>query len=82
MNTLEIYDILQAAQIEDGKARAITQAIEKSVEQQALDLKGIFTEHFATKKDLAEVKAELVRWMFIFWLGLIPVIAALVKFVK
>jgi hypothetical protein len=26
-------------------------------------------ERFATKADLAEVKAELMRWMFFFWVG-------------
>lgn len=46
------------------------------------NLRTTFTAHFATKAELTEVKAELIRWMFIFWLGLIPVIAALIKFVK
>lgn len=55
---------------------------QKSIERQTIDLRSTFTEHFATRKDLAEVKAELVRWMFIFWLGLIPVIATLFKLAK
>ncbi len=33
-------------------------------------------------KELANVKSELLRWMFIFWIGLIPIIAGLIKFIR
>jgi hypothetical protein len=36
----------------------------------------------ATKAELAEVKAELIRWMFIFWVGQIAATVALVKFLR
>lgn len=26
-------------------------------------------EKFATKKDLAETKADMIKWMFLFWVG-------------
>jgi hypothetical protein len=34
----------------------------------------------ATKVDLAEMKAEIIKWMFIFWIGQIAVLLALVYF--
>jgi hypothetical protein len=34
----------------------------------------------ATKVELAETKAELIRWMFVFWVGQGAIIAGLMKF--
>lgn len=34
----------------------------------------------ATKEDLANVKSEIIKWMFIFWIGQIAVTLALVYF--
>ena len=31
----------------------------------------------ATKEDLANTKAEIIKWMFIFWLGSISVICGI-----
>jgi len=35
-------------------------------------------EVFATKEDLANVKADIIKWMFIFWIGQIAVTIGLV----
>lgn len=40
-----------------------------------------FDEHLddlATKKDLFQVKADMIKWMFIFWVGQVSVTVALV----
>lgn len=34
-------------------------------------------EILSTKEDLANVKADIIKWMFIFWIGQIGVIIAL-----
>ena len=71
-DTLKVYDILKEAQIPEPQARAITRAIQESDAVVATDLRGFLKEtlgHFATKADLADLKAELMRWMFIFWVG-------------
>ena len=31
----------------------------------------------ATKEDLAEVKSEIIKWMFIFWIGTIGVLSGI-----
>jgi len=36
-------------------------------------------ERFATKTDLANLKAELMRWMFTFWVGQLAATVAIVK---
>ena len=73
VSTLKIYE------------RAIEQALENNTAEQSQIL--------ATKEDvskvreelkiaLAEAKSEMVRWMFIFWLGQIAVLATLFKLLK
>lgn len=58
-------------------AKAIDEAIGESVQQQSTVL--------ATKEDIAilkvdltNTKAELIKWMFIFWLGQIGVLTGII----
>ena len=87
--TLEIYDILKKIvpeqeaskivnYIEDTKDKEITLAVERKIE------------HLATKEDLANLKADMadrfkeqIKWMFIFWIGLLlPIIGFLIAVLK
>ncbi len=77
VGTLKIYEILEEAKVEDRTARAITRAIEKALEENNTEQSKIL----ATKLDLAETKAAIIRWMFIFWLGQIPIMAMLIKLI-
>ena len=89
VSTLKIYEILEEAKIEDKQARAITKAIEQTLDNNTAEQSKVL----ATKEDLgklreelkvtiAEGKSETVRWMFIFWLGQIAVLATLFKLLK
>ncbi len=81
-DSLKVYDILKGSQIPDPQARAITQAIRESESTTALDVQTVLQEwakHLATKADVAELKAELMRWMFIFWVGQMAATIAIVK---
>jgi len=89
VDSLKVYEILQAAQISEPQAKAIAHAIKQAESEIAGDLRGVFDErmrHVATKADLAETKSELLRWMFIFWLGqaaaTVGIIAAAMKLMK
>ncbi len=45
--------------------------------------KGIFDKEkdvLATKEDLANVKSDIIKWMFIFWIGQIAVTLGIVYF--
>ncbi|HYK77540.1 MAG TPA: hypothetical protein VEV16_11225 [Daejeonella sp.] len=79
--TLEIYEIFKrqlgepeaakvVAYFEDVKDKEISLAVERKIE------------HLATKEDLAkqigDLKADTIKWMFIFWLGQITVIGGLI----
>jgi hypothetical protein len=70
--TLKPYDLLRV-KLGEAEARSFVETFEASVEEKFLEHKDIL----ATKADLAEVKAEMIKWMFIFWLGGIGVLAGL-----
>jgi len=89
VSTLKISGIREQAKIEDKQARAITMAIEQALDANNVEQAKVL----ATKEDIsklreemkviiAESKSETVRWMFIFWLGQIAVLATLFKLLK
>lgn len=60
----------------EKEAKALTEYVESKVEKSIVKEKNIL----ATKVDLAEMKAEIIKWMFIFWIGQIAVTLAIVFF--
>jgi len=75
MSTTKILSILEAAQIEPPKARAIAESLELAFREQEQDL----TRRLMTKQDGADIKAEIIKWMFLFWIGQIAVLVAAAK---
>jgi hypothetical protein len=75
MSTTKILSILEAAQIEPPKARAIAESLELAFREQEEDL----TKRLMTKQDGADIKAEIIKWMFLFWIGQIAVLVAVAK---
>jgi hypothetical protein len=66
--TLEVFKIFEKTHGEDQAKKIITYfehadsiAIEKEIAAK--------TNNLATKEDVANVKAEIIKWMFIFWIG-------------
>lgn len=87
MSTTKILNILEAANIEPPKARAIAESLELAFREQEEDL----SEKLMTKLDGVDLrreldvkiegtKAEIIKWMSLFWLGQIAVTAGLIKF--
>jgi len=82
VNTLKIYELLRPA-LQDEPAKAVADAIEKSHEE-AQEYQKV---SLATKQDLAETKAEIIKWMFIFifgqfWLIIVSITGILLAFFK
>jgi hypothetical protein len=82
MSTVKILAILEAASIEPPRARAIAESIEVALREQEEDL----TKLLMTKEDgaklrveIAESKSEVIKWMFLFWIGQTVTTAAIVK---
>jgi hypothetical protein len=64
----KLYDLLT---IKVGKeiAENLTSFIEEKIKNEMMDKTNIL----ATKESLAENKAEIIKWMFIFWVGQVAV---------
>ena len=86
MSTTKILSVLEAASIEPPKARAIAESLEIAFRDQEDDL----TKRLMTKQDGVEMKAdlrkemhgfkaEIIKWMFLFWIGQTVATAAIVK---
>ena len=85
MSTTKILSILEAAQIEPPKARAIAESLELAFKEQESDLsKQLMSKQDGSelRRDLESVKAELIKWMFLFWIGQIAVLVAIIKLLK
>jgi len=76
MSTTKILRILEVANIEAPKARAIAESLEIALKEQEDDL----SKPLLTKADGAEIKTEIIKWMFLFWLGQMAATFAVVKF--
>jgi hypothetical protein len=76
MSTTKILGILEAANIEPPKARAIAESLEIAFREQDDDL----GKRLLTKQDGAEIKTEIIKWMFLFWLGQVATTVAIIKF--
>ena len=75
MSTTKILYILEAAQIGPPKARAIAESLELAFRKQEEDL----SKRLMTKQDGADIKAEIIKWMFLFWIGQIAALVAIAK---
>lgn len=69
VSSIEMFNILRA-KLGDNEARILTEYIEEKVEKSIEKEKA----HIASKKDLIEVKVELIKWMFGFWVTLVLLI--------
>jgi hypothetical protein len=60
----KLFDLL-SMKLDKETAENLTTLIEQKINS-GLENK---TQIFATKQDLSEIKAEIIKWMFIFWIG-------------
>ncbi len=90
VSEIKLYELLKA-RIGYQEAEAFVQILEKKVDDKFTDAK----QTLATKEDIAkfegrletkiaESKVDIIKWMFIFWIGQLAAIIGIVKlfFVK
>lgn len=75
VSEIQLFNILKE-RIGEKEAQSLVEFVESRVEKEFEKNK----DHLATKKDIAESKADMIKWMFIFWIGQIAAIMALIKF--
>ncbi len=71
---IELYEILKG-KLGEKEAKILVEYIEAKVEKKLEGKQDIL----ATKVDLANVKADIIKWMFIFWVGQIGAIIAILQ---
>jgi hypothetical protein len=67
--SLNIYEILFPVIKSEAKTKELVQNIELVIDKKFDENKNTL----ATKLDLAEVKSDMIKWMFLFWIGQIGV---------
>ena len=78
VTAIDLYNILRS-KIGEKEAKSLVEFVESAVDQKLDDKKDII----ATKSDLQAIKAEMIKWMFIFWVGQISVnITLIILFLK
>ncbi len=99
MSTLElnVYEILKT-KFGEKEAKVVIEYFEAKAEEKINQKKDLFITQsdkgklltkedafniFATKEDLANVKSDMIKWMFIFWITqMISLFAFMLYFVK
>lgn len=82
VNTLEMYEALRR-EFADAPSKAITGVIERSLENYEEKQKNFLVTKGEFKETIANLRAELIKWMFIFWVGQVSVmLGVFVAFVK
>jgi hypothetical protein len=83
VSEITIYDALKGMLGEEKARQAVAGIKEEVAKEVAIQKNGLATKEdiFALKAelkiDIAEAKAEMIRWMFIFWLGSVATISGI-----
>lgn len=86
VSEIQLFQILRE-KVGDEQAKALTEYVETKIEKQFELKKDIL----ATKQDIVELrselklemanhKAEIIKWMFIFWIGQLAAMIAIAEF--
>ena len=75
ISTIEMYNILKG-KLGENEAKSLTEYVENKVERTFEKEKDVL----ATKEDLANTKSDIIKWMFLFWIGQIAVTLGIVYF--
>ena len=70
---IQLFQIIKQ-KLGDAEAEALVTFVDTKIkEANEQNLKVL-----ATKEDLANTKAEIIKWMFIFWIGTISVLSGII----
>ncbi len=75
VSEIQLYEAL-AENLGKEKAKALTEYIEAKVEKKVSDEKTSIVSEIEAK--ISESKSEMIKWMFIFWVGTIGVLSAII----
>jgi len=78
MSTLElkVFEIFKS-KLGDSEAETLINYFNSMTDKKITEKKDIF----ASKEDLANMKADIIKWMFIFWVGQLGALVAIIKLI-
>ena len=82
ISSIEMYNILKV-KLGEKEAKALTEYVESKVQNSIKKEKDVLTtkeDLFKLEVKLSETKSEIIKWMFIFWVGQIAVTLAIVYY--
>jgi len=71
---IELYEILKT-KLGEKEAKTLVEYIEAKVDKKLDEKQNIL----ATKVDLANMKADIIKWMFLFWIGQLASLTAILQ---
>ena len=71
---IELYEILKT-KLGEKEAKTLVEYIEAKVDKKLDEKQNIL----ATKVDLANMKADIIQWMFLFWIGQLASLTAILQ---
>ena len=82
ISSIEMYNILKV-KLGEKEAKALTEYVESKVKNSIKKEKDVLTtkeDLFKLEVKLSETKSEIIKWMFIFWVGQIAITLAIVYY--
>ena len=76
---LEIFEALTAINVPAEKAKAVAESIDKAIDKRYDKRYSIHAQQLATRGDLAEAKAEIIKWCIASIFGATGMAVALAK---
>ena len=83
VSEIQLYNILKE-KLGESEAQSLVEFVDSKIDKGFNDKKDVL----ATKQDISGLrvefgnfKAEIIKWMFIFWIGQVAAVVAIVKFV-
>ena len=70
VSEIDLFEVL-AKELGREKAKSLVEYVEHKVDKRLEEKTNVF----ATKEDIANVKADIIKWMFIFWMGAVGVLS-------
>lgn len=75
---IKLFELLKA-KLGEKEAEAFVQVLEKQVDEKLDDFRKDLASKEFVVAELAKQKAELIKWMFIFWVGQVGVLVAILS---
>ena len=79
VSEIKLFEMLKA-KIGQAEAETFVEILETKVDRKFEEVKTTLSTKDELRAEIANAKAELIKWMFIFWMGQVAVIAGLLAY--